>query len=208
MVQGLTHDHRAYVEQAVLGQGGMGVVKLARQVSLGRPVALKTLKAQGSVTDAEALLAEAWLAGSLEHPGILPIYAVSLGADGGPLVVMKRIEGVTWTALLRGEAELDLYARGRSRLEAHLRVAMSLCDAVHFAHSRGVVHRDLKPDNVMLGRFGEVYLVDWASRRAPGPPRSSLARRRTWRPRCSGVTGRRCPRAPTSTSWAPSCMRW
>jgi hypothetical protein len=169
VLQGLTHDHRAYIEEAVLGQGGMGVVKLARQVSLDRPVAVKMLKPTSSVHEAEALLAEAWLAGSLEHPGILPIYALSLGADGKPFVVMKRIEGVTWGKLLAGEADLETYAPGRTRLESHLRIAMQLCNAVHFANSRGVVHRDLKPDNVMLGRFGEVYLVDWGIATAAGP---------------------------------------
>ena len=161
VLQGLTHDHRALVDEGELGRGGMGIVKLARQVSLDRQVAVKTLRDRQSEHDVEALLSEAWLAGSLEHPGILPIYALSLGADGLPVVVMKRIEGVTWSKLLSGEADLATYAPGRTRLESHLRIAMQLCNAVHFANSRGIVHRDLKPDNVMLGRFGEVYLVDW-----------------------------------------------
>lgn len=161
VLQGLTHDHRALVDEGELGRGGMGIVKLARQVSLDRQVAVKTLRERQSEHDVEALLSEAWLAGSLEHPGILPIYALSLGADGLPVVVMKRIEGVTWSKLLSGEADLATYAPGRTRLESHLRIAMQLCNAVHFANSRGIVHRDLKPDNVMLGRFGEVYLVDW-----------------------------------------------
>ncbi len=161
VLQSLTHDHRALVDEGELGRGGMGIVKLARQVALDRQVAVKTLRERQSEHDVEALLSEAWLAGSLEHPGILPIYALSLGADGLPVVVMKRIEGVTWSKLLSGEAELTTYAPGRTRLESHLRIVMQLCNAVHFANSRGIVHRDLKPDNVMLGRFGEVYLVDW-----------------------------------------------
>jgi serine/threonine-protein kinase len=161
VLQGLTHDDRALVDEGELGRGGMGIVKLARQVSLDRRVAVKTLRNGQAEQDVEALLSEAWLAGSLEHPGILPIHALSLDADGLPVVVMKRIEGVTWSKLLSGEADLSLYAPGRNRLESHLRIAMQLCNAVHFANSRGIVHRDLKPDNVMLGRFGEVYLVDW-----------------------------------------------
>jgi serine/threonine-protein kinase len=169
VLKGLSHDPRALVEEAVLGQGGMGVVKLARQVALDRQVAVKTLRGSSSQHDVEALLSEAWLAGSLEHPGILPIYALTLGADGSPAVVMKRIEGVTWAKLLSGEADLATYAPAADRLESHLRIAMQVCNAVHFAHARGVVHRDLKPDNVMLGRFGEVYLVDWGIATAPGP---------------------------------------
>ncbi len=168
VLQSLTHDDRSLVNEGVLGQGAMGVVQLARQVALDRQVAVKTLKDR-SVPNAEALLSEAMLAGSLEHPGILPIYALSLAADGTPLVVMKRIEGVTWAQALRDDTIRQLHAPGRSRLEAHLRIAAQLCNAVHFAHSRQVIHRDLKPDNVMLGRFGEVYLVDWGIATAPGP---------------------------------------
>jgi serine/threonine-protein kinase len=169
VLRGLTHDPRALVEEAVLGQGGMGVVTRARQVALDRPVAVKTLKGTRSVDDVEALLSEAWLAGSLEHPGILPIYALALGADGQPQLVMKHIEGVTWAHLLSHDDDRATYAPGRTRLESHLRVVMQLCNAVHFANVRGVVHRDLKPENVMLGRFGEVYLVDWGIATNEGP---------------------------------------
>jgi serine/threonine-protein kinase len=145
------------------------VVKLARQVSLDRRVAVKSLKGAPSPDEIEALLGEPWLAGGLEHPGILPIYAVSLDPDGRPQVVMKRIEGVTGSKLLSGEADRASYAPARTALESHLKIALQVCNAVHFAHSRGVIHRDLKPDNVMVGGFGEVYVVDWGIATAPGP---------------------------------------
>lgn len=169
VLRGLTHDPNALVEESVLGQGAMGIITRARQVALDRSVAVKTLKNSSKDGDVEALLSEAWLAGSLEHPGILPIYALALGADGRPQLVMKHIEGVTWSHLLSHDDERATYAPGRTRLESHLRIAMQLCNAVHFANARGVVHRDLKPDNVMLGRFGEVYLVDWGIATQEGP---------------------------------------
>ncbi|MDX2009132.1 MAG: serine/threonine-protein kinase [Myxococcaceae bacterium] len=169
VLRGLTHDPRALVEESVLGQGAMGVVTRARQVALDRAVAVKTLKKNRSPDDVEALLSEAWLAGSLEHPGILPIYALALGTDGQPQLVMKHIEGITWAHLLANDDERATFAPGRTRLESHLRVAMQVCNAVHFANARGVVHRDLKPENVMLGRFGEVYLVDWGIATNEGP---------------------------------------
>ncbi|MCA3016083.1 MAG: serine/threonine protein kinase [Myxococcaceae bacterium] len=165
----LSHDERGLVEEAVIGEGGMGLVTRARQVALDRAVAVKTVKRGCARGDVEALLSEAWLAGSLEHPGILPIYALALGGDGRPQLVMKHIEGVTWAHLLANDGERATYAPGASRLESHLRVAIQLCNAVHFANSRGVVHRDLKPANVMLGRFGEVYLVDWGLATFEGP---------------------------------------
>lgn len=165
----LHHDPGAFVDEGLLGRGGMGVVKLARQVALDRLVAVKTLKAPASDDDVRRLLAEAWLTGALEHPGILPIYALTLDAEGCPQLVMKRIEGLTWAGLLAGEGALPDFAPGRAGLEAHLRVMLQLCNAVHFAHARGVIHRDLKPHNVMLGSFGEVYLMDWGLATAAGP---------------------------------------
>jgi serine/threonine-protein kinase len=168
VLTGLLHDSRSLIDEGLLGQGSMGEVRLARQVSLDRLVAVKALK-ENSAMDAAALLSEALLAGSLEHPGILPIYALSLSADGSPLVVMKHIEGITWLTAIKDEAQREQYAVGRTRLEAHLKVAIQLCNAVHFAHARQVIHRDLKPENVMLGRFGEVYLVDWGIATSPGP---------------------------------------
>lgn len=155
-------DPGALIDEGVLGQGGMGVVTLARQVALDRQVAVKRLKPGVSGDDASgALLAEARLTGALEHPGILPVYAVTREADGRPALVMKRIEGSTWSRLLEDDEALSAVAPGRGRLEAHVAIALQVCNALHFAHSRGVVHRDVKPDNVMVGAFGEVYLMDW-----------------------------------------------
>jgi serine/threonine-protein kinase len=169
VLKGLT-DAEVLVEEGVLGQGGMGVVTLARQVGLDRLVAVKSLKpGTTSQEDVEALLSEAWLTGALEHPNILPLYGLTLGTDGRPRLVMKRIEGHTWARLLADDDALAVVAPRQHRLEAHVRILIQVCNALHFAHARGVVHRDLKPDNVMVGAFGEVYVVDWGIATAPGP---------------------------------------
>lgn len=170
ILKGLVFDPKALTDEGPLGQGGMGVVRLAKQVALDRHVAVKFLRPEHrKQTDVEALLSEAWLAGALEHPNILPVYSVGLDAQGLPVIVMKRIEGRTWTTLLRDAAAMAAHAPGKAPLDEHLRILQQVCNAVHFAHARGVVHRDLKPDNVMVGEFGEVYVVDWGIATRPGP---------------------------------------
>jgi serine/threonine-protein kinase len=160
----------ALEDEGALGRGGMGEVRLATHVPLGRKVAVKRLNpGNASPDDVEGLLSEAWLAGSLEHPNIVPIYDLGLDAEGLPVLVMKRVEGSSWASLLRDPDALAKHAPGQRPLEANLRVLMQVCNALHYAHARGVVHRDVKPDNVMVGGFGEVYLVDWGIAVAPGP---------------------------------------
>ena len=147
---------------ATLAEGGMGVVRRATQTSLGREVAVKTLRPETRDTAATMrLLREAWVTGALEHPNIVPVYDVAVDAEGSPLVVLKRIEGVEWGELMHDERRLRDELGVEDAREWNLRVLVQVCNAVHFAHSRGVVHRDLKPENVMIGAFGEVYVVDW-----------------------------------------------
>jgi eukaryotic-like serine/threonine-protein kinase len=151
--------------RSTLGEGGMGRVHLARQRSLDRDVALKVVKREIADADvANALLEEARIAGSLEHPGIVPVHALGVDDEGLPILVMKRIEGVEWRELLE-DAEHPAWERLEwfegDRLAAHLEILSAVCNALHFAHAHGILHRDVKPENVMIGYFGEIYLVDW-----------------------------------------------
>jgi len=144
-----------------IGEGGMGIVWAAKQVPMRRDVAVKSVHPAAPLYEtARALLREARVTGSLEHPNIVPIHALGQDEVGRPLIVMKRIEGTTWANLIAQHR-----ARGPGQvlrqLEEHLRIFIDVAKAVHFAHCRGIVHRDLKPDNVMIGSFGEVYVVDW-----------------------------------------------
>ena len=149
---------------ATLGEGGMGRVFLARQHSLDRDVAIKTIRDRASDHERAALMSEGAIAGSLEHPSIIPVHALGVDEDGRPVLVMKHVEGITWTALL-ADPDHSLWQgrRGaaRDRLEGHLEILMQVCNAVQFAHGRGILHRDVKPQNVLLGRCGEVLLADW-----------------------------------------------
>lgn len=144
----------------IIGRGGMGIVRLGTQPALKRQVAIKEVRPDvASPLTISRLLREAWISGNLEHPNILPVHALVPG-ESSPRLVMKRIEGTSWSARLAADGPLPAHQL-RHDLEAHLEVLIRVSHAVHFAHSKGVVHLDLKPDNVMLGEFSEVYLLDW-----------------------------------------------
>lgn len=146
----------------VIGEGGLGLVRRATQTSVGREVAVKTLRKE---VDAErtrrTLILEGRMTGRLEHPNIVPVYDVRVGADGVPFVVLKRIDGQEWGALMRDGDAVREHFGAHDLEEWNLRVLLQVGNALRYAHSRGVIHRDIKPDNVMIGAFGEVYLLDW-----------------------------------------------
>ena len=146
----------------LLGRGGMGVVEHANQQSLDRGVAIKRLASERTnPRNVTALLHEAMITGSLEHPNIIPIHLLGLDQDKHPVMVMKKAEGLAWSALLHGINE-DHWKNWRGdRLERHVQILIQVCNAVHFAHMRGVIHRDIKPANIMVGDYGETYLLDW-----------------------------------------------
>lgn len=148
-----------------LGRGGMAVVFEATQRSLGRKVAVKMPHDVSSAQRVAGMVAEAMVTGQLEHPGIVPVHALDLSRDDRPRLVLKRIEGRSWAAMLadRPADALDDWLTGQ------LRVWLKVAEALAFAHARGILHRDIKPENVMVGAFGEVYLLDWGVAVAFGP---------------------------------------
>ncbi len=159
---------------ALLGAGGMAEVYLAEDAVLGRRVAVKCLRGEhvGDPEWTERFRGEAQILAALEHPGAIPVYDAGQLAGGRDYYAMKRIRGETLGCLLgqRGEAGV----RDPSALVRWLDVFERVCDTVAAAHAAGVVHRDLKPDNVMVDQFGAVYVVDWGLARhleaAPGAP--------------------------------------
>ena len=163
---GRLRGEAALVFEGELGRGGMGVVHLATQTSVGRKVAVKRQWPASGLEGTVSLLHEAWITGAVEHPHIVPLYDVATDALGQPLVVLKCIDGTSWRALLGDEAAVRRQYGVVDVQAWHLRTLMQVATAVHFAHQRGIVHRDIKPENVMLGGPGEVYLVDWGIARA------------------------------------------
>jgi serine/threonine-protein kinase len=155
-----------------LGEGGMGVVRKCLDRRIGREIAMKSVKpGRGTHGDAGTrFLREACVQGQLEHPAIVPVYDLGRDPDGTLYFTMKRIRGMTFErivdALRMGEEDAMRQFSRRKLLTAFA----SVCHAVDFAHARGVVHRDIKPGNVMLGDFGEVYLLDWGLAKVVGAP--------------------------------------
>jgi hypothetical protein len=148
--------------EETLGTGAMGMVRVATQPGMGRKVAVKTLRPLHQDRAATLrLLQEAWITGALEHPNIVPVYEIAIDRDKSPQVVLRRIDGLHWRDLIRDPSRVhELYGE-EDLFEWNLRVLMQVASALHFAHQRGVVHRDVKPENVMIGRFGDVYVMDW-----------------------------------------------
>lgn len=148
-----------------IARGGMGRVLAAHDLSLGRDVALKILLPGAN---ADRFVRESKITARLPHPGIPPVHALGTLADHSPFLAMKLIAGQTLA--------VEMKSADRPRL---LQVFTQVCQAVGFAHSRGVIHRDLKPTNVMVGAFGEVQVMDWglakdlASQDIPDESRSS-----------------------------------
>jgi len=157
-----------YTDLGLVARGGMGEVRRALDRPLGRHVAVKLL--HDSISDRPDLVRrfvlEAQITGVLEHPNIVPVHLLGEGADGLPCFSMKLVEGRTLKAEIVDPAGLPWPS---GRLDQLVQVLLKVCDAVAFAHSRGVVHCDIKPENIMVGEFGQVYLMDWGVARVIDP---------------------------------------
>ncbi len=149
-----------YVQEGQIARGGMSTVLRVRDRSLLRETALKRLETDLAVRDEHILrfLLEAQVTGQLDHPNIVPIHELGRDEDGTLYFTMKMVEGRTLAELIReyGDGRLE-----PDRLAELLQVLIKVCEALSFAHSRGVIHRDVKPSNIMVGHFGQVYIMDW-----------------------------------------------
>ena len=135
-----------------LARGGMGTVYLAEDGELNRLVAIKVLNTPEVTEDLRnRMVREAQIIARLEHPGIVPVHDVGTLPDGRIFYAMKYVRG----------SRFDEYAAQNASLRDRLRKFQAACDAVAFAHAHGVIHRDLKPQNIMIGSFGEVLVLDW-----------------------------------------------
>jgi serine/threonine-protein kinase len=174
-------------DEGEIGAGGTATVRKMYDPSLRRRVATKTLAADlaGNPRAHRDFVQEAEITAQLEHPNIIPIHELAM-IDGRASFSMRLIRGQTLQQAIGGWSTLD----GADALYRALNVVLHVCDAVAFAHSRGVVHGDIKPANVMVGAFGEVYLVDWGvASLIPGAEGEDAVSVSTERHTRSGVRG-------------------
>jgi serine/threonine protein kinase len=155
-----------------IARGGMGVVMRAVDDRIRREIAVKYLLDQDNPTKKLRFVEEAQITGQLEHPNIVPIHELGADADGRLMFTMKMVKGRTLAQVLAREdgdgtldkddaAHIGSIAAGGSALNRLLTILINVCNALAYAHARGVIHRDLKPANIMVGDFGEVYVMDW-----------------------------------------------
>ncbi|HUG55244.1 MAG TPA: serine/threonine-protein kinase [Vicinamibacteria bacterium] len=152
-----------YELRGLVGRGGMGTVWRAHDRELGREVALKvTSGPEPRPGLAARLRVEAQVLARLEHPGLVPVHDLGKLPDGRLYYAMKLVRG----------RRLDQHVSARPDLVGRLRVFERICETVAVAHAQGVIHRDLKPQNVMVGPFGEVLVLDWGVAKVlgDGPP--------------------------------------
>jgi serine/threonine-protein kinase len=156
--EGPRKESGRYRADKVLGRGGVGFVYAAEDVEAGRVVALKVLSedAKRRPDIVERFKNEARITAQLEHPGIVPVYDVGLLPSGDPFYTMRVVERNSLARVMRAP-EL----RQSVSLSKLMTIFAQVCRAVSFAHMRRVIHRDLKPDNILLGNYGEVYVTDW-----------------------------------------------
>jgi serine/threonine protein kinase/tetratricopeptide (TPR) repeat protein len=156
-------EGKKYKVLGTIGRGGMGVVHQARDLRIVRNVAMKVIKTSSQFSRENVLrfVDEAQLTGQLQHPNIIPVYELGLDDYGEVFYTMKYVRGTTLDQVLRRIREREEVAIQKFPLATLLTVFQKMCDGVAYAHSMGVVHRDLKPDNVMIGEYGEVLVMDW-----------------------------------------------
>lgn len=150
--QSLAQQQQKYHFKGVLGEGGMKVVHKVYDNFLRRDVAYATLKPGLRQTLYDAFIYEAWLTAQLEHPNIIKVYDLGIGPDQIPFFTMDLKTGESLNQWLKS-SDLSI----NERLETFIKV----CDAISYAHSKGILHLDIKPDNIQIGTYGEVVVCDW-----------------------------------------------
>jgi serine/threonine-protein kinase len=157
-------------------EGGLGIIYRAHDEELQREVALKEIQPRFATRPEERarFLREAEITGSLEHPGIVPVYSLGRYPDGRPYYAMRLIQG---TNLKEAIEEFHQEAREGKEIDPGSRLLAlrklldrfrTVCEALAYVHSRGILHRDVKPQNIMIGRYGETLLVDWGLAKSTG----------------------------------------
>ena len=158
-----TNGFERYSQFVPLAKGGSAVLHSCRDTNLGRIVVMKTLHKQlaNNENQRARFLREARVTSQLQHPNTVPVYEIGHDREGKLYFTMKKVEGQTLRDILEKQVLGDHRAIETFNLDRLLGVIIQVCNALAYAHAHGVVHRDVKPENIQIGTFGEVILLDW-----------------------------------------------
>ena len=169
-VAGTVHSATRYRPLWPHAKGGVGQIFVAEDAELGRKVALKEIQPQhlDNPNSRTRFLAEARITANLEHPGIVPVYGQGIYDDGRPYYAMRLIKGEQLTTAIHRFHTTVRPDFSGLEFRWLLRRFHDVCNTIAYAHDRGILHRDLKPGNVMLGPFGETLVMDWGLAKSLG----------------------------------------
>lgn len=153
-----------YAVESLLGSGGMGRVYAVRDLNLQRAVAIKSMKNRGAASRKAitALIHEARITASLEHSGVLPVHDLDFTENGEVFYSMRQVEGMSLGEAIEQSKDSAIVPEIES-INDRINLILKVCDTLELAHSQRILHRDIKPDNIMLGKLGEVFVVDWGT---------------------------------------------
>lgn len=154
---------KRYVGLREMARGGSAMLRAGLDSVIGRGVAIKSLLPENKKDRRERrrLLREARVTAQLQHPNTVPVYDIGDDLEEGVFFVMKRISGENFFEILKRIARGDEATAEAFPVERRLNIVADACQALAYAHVRGVIHRDFKPENIWVGNFGEVILLDW-----------------------------------------------
>lgn len=143
--------------------GGMKAIHKIKDRDTGRDAAMAVILPQLETENVNInrFIQEARITANLEHPNIVPVHDIGINAQGEPYFVMKLLSGETLASIINKLSERHKSYTGKYNLHHRLEIFMKICNAMAFAHSRGIIHLDLKPENIQIGEFGEVLVLDW-----------------------------------------------
>ena len=161
-----------YLDRKEMARGGNGVLYSAFDQVIGRTVVIKVLLQEHRLDSSfrRRLLREARVTAQLEHPGTVPVYEIGDDSELGIYYVMKRISGENFFNVLRAIAKGEKEVEEAFPLRRRIEIIEAVCQTLASAHAHGVIHRDVKPENIWVGNFGEVTLLDWGAAKVWGEP--------------------------------------
>lgn len=168
----ISNSFKKYTHFRALSKGGKASLLSCKDTNLGRRVVLKMLRPELSSDNVELrrLIREARITAQLQHPATVPLYELGQNENGDWFFAMKNIEGHTLFEIIVGLARREAPVEREFNLNRLLGILTQVGDALGYAHVRGVIHRDVKPENVIVGMFGEVTIIDWGAAKVWGMP--------------------------------------